>query len=93
MKRIFMALCLAAIAAGCMPTRPEGASGKSALTPTKSGSRDTAAEQKLSEKLPLVTPESVTAENVQTKLNEFDRELLLESQRLDSARNVASAGK
>jgi hypothetical protein len=85
MKRIVVTALLMASMTGCLATRPK-------QPPDPNG--ELAAESKLAEKLPLVTPDAITAENHRTKVEQFQKEMLLESRRLDStSRNVASAVK
>ena len=81
MKRIAFALGIAAALAGCMSTQPGSTSG------------DLAAGRKQAEKLPPVTPESVTSQNSQTKAAELAEELIRESRRLESAQNPANPPK
>jgi hypothetical protein len=85
MKRLLLLTISISMLAGCLSTRPSN--------PAANSKGDLAAEQKIVEKLPLVTPESVTPQNYQAKIAEFNREMLLESQRLDSAKSMANAAK
>ncbi len=85
MKRLLLLAVSASMLAGCLPTKPSN--------PAAIGTGDLAAEHKIAEKLPLVTPESVTPQNYQAKIGELRREMLLESQRPDSDKSVANAAK
>lgn len=84
MKRILLTALLAAGMTGCLASRPK-------QPPEPKG--DLAAESRLAEKLPLVTSDTITTENHRAKVDQFQKEMLLESRRLDSAKNVASAEK
>jgi len=84
MKKLLPLLMCAALA-GCLTTKSNKVGVKGL------GSPDLAAEAKLAEKLPIVTPDSVNPQNYAAKVREFEDELTRDSRRMDAARNVADA--
>ena len=94
MKKLLMLVALACGLTGCKMTRPATKVPQAAAkTKAAKASPDLAAEARLAERLPLVTPDSINPQNAAAKAREMAEELNRDARRMDSARGLAEAPK